>query len=212
MGEWFGFSGSIGAYLVDAQGVVRFTIARGGLIAQLERAIADMQSGKPLEKTKTLSLGKPIALPADSKSSEILQKVIDSESGLSVLIMTNADKNCDSCTEISNSIKSNLKNWQSQGINAALIDISKSENSTFDSNTPIIADPGGDLVNTWGYQSLPQAIILNRGKYAGTIPFSELTFTKKALSGEVIEQITTKAPFVMGITKSIEYVKKKESQ
>lgn len=209
---WFGFTGSIGAYVIDKDGTVRFSVSHGHLIQELEDSIAQLRQNKPIEKgIHGLKLGKPVELPETVKFSKIYRDLINSKSGVSVVIVTNSDKKCDSCENLSMSMRKDISKWEKSGVNTVLLDIGATENG-IKNGVQVIADPKGQILDNWGYQSLPQAIILNRGNYAGTVPYSELTFTKKATSGEVVERLTTRAPFSEGISKSVDFVKQKDRQ
>ena len=133
-----------------------------------------------------------------------LEPLLKSKTG--VVIFT--AEGCSACDGLTNDIKAAAKKWINQGVSVAIIDSGRQENGELMPGVPIVADANNELSNAWGRVGLPQAIILDRGQYAGTTPFAESQFQRQ-LPGQPVESFRTKAPFTRAIGSSISYIQEK---
>jgi hypothetical protein len=204
--DWIGMAQFVGSYVLDAEGKVYYAAFQstpaGDIAAALERIKAG-QSPAP-STIKPAVLGQKLPLPGLENQKEGLRNVLNAKTG--VVIFT-AD-GCSSCEGLSNDLKAAAQKWMDLGASVAIVDAGRKQDGELMPGVPVIADPDGILSNAWGRTSIPQATILDGGKYAGTTPFAESQF-RRQLPGQPEESFATKAPFIRAIGDSVAYVQEK---
>lgn len=201
-----GMAQFIGSYVLDKNGLVYYATFQSASVSDLLEAVHRIELGQqPASPVIHQSqLGKKLDKPQDPSQRAALEPLLNAQTG--VVIFT--AEGCSSCNGLSNDLKATAQKWLNQGVSVAIVDAGRKDNGELMTGVPIIADPNGVLSNSWGRVGLPQAIVLDKGQYAGTTPFAESQF-KRQLPGQPEESFATKAPFTRAISSSIDYVREK---
>ncbi len=203
---WIGMAQFIGAYVLDSTGRVYLATFQAPQLEQLSIAIERIKRKQPpvLMAIQQPQLAQELTPPSDASQRTLLEPVLSAKTG--VIIFT--AKGCGACEGLDDELKSSVQKWLQNGVSVAVVDSGRQKNGELMSGVPIIADPDNKLSNSWGRIGLPQATILEQGKYAGTTPFAESQF-KRQLPGQAVESFVTKAPFTQAVGNSIIYIQEK---